>query len=199
MPDTTRTFIAVAVPATLELKLTRLQAQLSGEAPDARWEVAMPFHVTLAFLGDVDHVALNDVCLAVAEASAPCERFDLKLEGLGAFPDPARPRVVWAGVGGAGVEALKALQADVTAAVARLDYRPEARPFHAHVTLGRFPPGRRPARDLTNVVSHYRTWHAGPFEVAEAVTFGSSPSREGPVYAPLGRAPLRGRKASTSP
>lgn len=199
MPDTTRTFLAVAVPATLERKLTRLQAQLSGEAPGVRWEVAMPFHITLAFLGEVGHGDLNAVCLAAAEASAPFERFALNLEGIGAFPDPARPRVVWAGLGADGVEPLRALQAAVTSAIARLDYRPESRPFHPHVTLGRFGPGRHPARDFTNLVSHYRTWHAGPFDVAEVVVFGSTLTRDGPVYAPLGRAPLKGRKPTASP
>ena len=199
MPDTTRTFIAVAVPEALERKLTRLQAQLAGDAPEARWEVSMPFHITLAFLGDVDHVALNAVCLAVSAAAANFERFELKLEGIGAFPDAARPRTVWAGLGGPGLGTLNDLQTAVVAAAARLDYRPESRPFHAHVTLGRFGPGRRPDRDLTHVVSHYRTWHAGPFAVTGAVTFGSTSTREGPVYAPLGRAPLRGRKHDPSP
>lgn len=199
MSDTTRTFIAVAVPEPLTLKLTRLQSQLAGVAPEARWEVAHPFHITLAFLGDVGHGELNDVCLAVAEASGGFGRFALALEGVGVFPAPDRPRTVWAGVGGAGLDDLKALQTSVTATAARFGYRPEARPFHAHVTLGRFGPGRGPKRDLTPVVSHYRTWHAGPFDVAEAVIFGSTLTREGPVYTPLGRGPFRGRKRGTSP
>jgi 2'-5' RNA ligase len=134
----------------------------------------------------------------VAEAAEAFERFELTLEGLGAFPNAERARTVWAGVGGTGLETLNALQGAVSRASARFQARHDPRPFHAHVTLGRSRPGRHPARDLTSVISHYRTWHAGPFSVNEAITFGSTTTREGPVYSPLGRAPLRGRKPGGS-
>src|SRR5262249_38251274 len=143
-------------------------------------------------LGDVDNTDLNALCGAVAEASAPAGPFELRLEGIGAFPDPRRASVVWAGVGGAGGEALKGLQSGVPAAVARTGYPTESRPFHPHVTLGRFGPGRRPARDLSPLVNHYKTWYAGPFGVTEAVVFASTPGRDATAYAPLGRALLRG-------
>ncbi len=199
MSETTRTFIAVAVPETLERKLTRLQAQLSGEATDLRWESAMPFHITLAFLGEVGHGDLNAVCKAVVEAVEPLPRFELTLEGLGAFPDSVRPRVLWTGPGKLGLESLQTLQSQVTEALDCLGYRPESRPFLPHVTLGRGKPGKNLVRDLTKLINHYKTWHAGPFPVTEVVTFGSSLTREGPIYAPLGRAPLRGRKPGASP
>lgn len=195
----TRTFIAVAVPEALELKLTRLQARLAGEAPEGRWSVPPPFHVTLAFLGDVETTDLNDLCRAVAASAAPLPRFELKLEGLGAFPNAGRPRVVWTGVGGPGLEPLKALQAAVAGAAAGFIARPDPHPFHAHVTLGRFGFGRRPAHDLTPRINHYRTWHAGPFAVTEAVVFSSNPGRDGEAYAPLARAPLRARKPDATP
>src|SRR5262245_8458674 len=98
MPRTTRTFIAIAIPAPLGEKLTRLQAQLAPSVPGVRWTTTSPFHVTLAFLGDVDERDLNDLCKAVAEASAGIPRFEASVEGVGAFPDPARPRVIWAGL-----------------------------------------------------------------------------------------------------
>lgn len=200
MPSTNRTFLAVAVPGALDLKLSRLQAQLAGEVPEGRWSVALPFHITLAFLGDVDNTDLNAFCRAAAEAAAPVGRFELKLQGIGAFPNPARPRVVWAGVGGAGLGALGELHATLVAAVARMNYPADTRSaFLPHVTLGRFGFGRKPAHDLTPLVNHYKTWHAGPFSVSEAVVFASAGGRDGPSYAALGRAPLLGRKPGTTP
>src|SRR4051812_2054458 len=117
MPRTTRTFVAVAVPDALGEKLTRLQQQLAADVPAVRWSAIPPFHVTLAFLGDVDDTALNDVCRAVAEAARPSPPFELRLEALGAFPNANRPRVLWAGVAGPGLEMLQALQRDVAGAV----------------------------------------------------------------------------------
>ena len=72
MPDTTRTFVAVAVPPSLTPRLERLQTELAGEVPEARWAATPPFHVTLAFLGDVPHAVYH--CSAAAgpiKAAAP--------------------------------------------------------------------------------------------------------------------------------
>jgi 2'-5' RNA ligase len=200
MPETTRTFLAVAVPAALETRLRRLQQQVAAELPGLRLAETAPFHVTLTFLGDVDNADLNALCRASAEAAEAFVPFELKLDGLGVFPNAHRPRVVWAGVTGAGVETLTALQAALAESSARLRYPADGKAYHPHVTLARFPPGRKgghePAdeRTLNHLLSHYKTWHAGPFGVTEAVVFSSSPGRDGPTYTPLARAPLRGRK-----
>jgi len=195
MSGTTRTFIAVAVPETLGKKLTRLQALLAPELPDTRWSSTPPFHLTLAFLGDVEHADLNDVCLASAAAAAAFEPFEVRLEGLGVFPKPTRPRVAWVGATGPGVAQLETLQKEVVKAVRSIGHPPDDDRFHPHVTLGRLKPGRGPSPDMTPLLKHYRTWAAGSFTVAEAVVFASTLTRDGPLYAPLGRAPLRGRKA----
>ncbi len=200
MPSTTRTFVAVAVPETFETKLKRLQQQLGGELAGVKWSSTPPFHVTLAFLGDVDNTDLRAVCAAVAGAVSECVPFDLGLEGVGVFPDPARPRVLWTGVSGAGVAPLKTLHDALAAATAKIGYPADTKRFNPHVTLGRFPPERggsaHPDREriLSNLISHYKTWHAGPFRVSEVVAFSSTFTREGPAYAPLARSPLRTRK-----
>ena len=98
MPKTTRTFIAIPIPPTPGDKLTRLQNLLAPQVPAARWASTLPFHMTLAFLGDVPDTDLNTVCKAVAQACGPVPPFELRLEGVGAFPSPAKPRVLWAGL-----------------------------------------------------------------------------------------------------
>jgi len=211
MPSTTRTFLAVAVPEALAPRLARLRSRLATAAPGARWAVTPPDHITLAFLGEVDVTDLNALCRAAAGAASAFPRFDLRLRGLGAFPGIERPRVVWAGVNGPGLETLRALQAALARGAADLGYPAEVASFHPHVTLGRFPPARRrktangkgaaggpdpdPADqggDLAAAIKHHQTWHAGPFAVTEVVAYASpSPGQSGP-YAPLGRARLKG-------
>lgn len=211
MPSTTRTFLALAVPETLTPRLARLRSRLAAAAPGARWTVTPPDHVTLAFLGEVDVVDLNNLCRAVAEAASTFTRFELRLKGLGAFPDVDKPRAVWAGVEGPGLETLRTLQAALSRTVADLGYPADLSPFRPHVTLGRFPPGRRrkPAasgtadgrpgpdpdqhegRDLAAAFKHHQTWHAGPFAVTEVVAYASPPPGQSGPYAPLGRARLK--------
>jgi RNA 2',3'-cyclic 3'-phosphodiesterase len=192
MPRLTRTFVAVAVPEALGAKLTRLQGLLAPEVAGARWSATSPFHVTLAFLGDVPDSELRTVCAAVAEASAGFEPFELRLEGLGVFPDPTRARVAWVGLAGTGLSALAELRARVArAATSALSIADDPR-FTPHVTLGRIRVDRRHPQDLTPLLKHYRTWSAGSFPVTEVITFASTLTPDGPAYAVLGRAPLRG-------
>jgi RNA 2',3'-cyclic 3'-phosphodiesterase len=94
---------------------------------------AAPQHLTLRFLGEVDP-ARNDRLRSVLEpVGARHAPFTIRLEGVGAFPSPERPRVVWVGVTG-GREELLALARDVRAAV-DLEFGDAAEAFVPHLTV----------------------------------------------------------------
>ncbi len=199
MARTTRTFVAVAVPGDRASKLERLQTLIAPELPGAQWVLPGQFHATLAFLGDVPDTDLHAVCGAVAEASAGLDPFELRLETLGVFPGPSRPRVAWVGLGGPEVDRLVMLQKAIVAAVDRAGYPPEDDRFSPHVTLGRLKPRRGEDHDLSALLRHYQRWSAGSWTVDEVVTFASTLGPEGPDYTPLAKAPLEGRKRPSSP
>lgn len=192
---TTRTFVAIGVPEAQGARLLRLQSLLAPELLGVRWNSVSPFHLTLAFLGDVDDIDLNQVCRAVAGAVAPFATFPLRLEGFGAFPDATRARTLWVGLKGEGLPTLLALQSAVADCVSEAGYPLPEAPFRPHVTLGRIAHGRRAPQDLTPQLNHFRAWTAGAFSVSEVVTYASTLTREGPIYAPLARAPLRRGKS----
>jgi 2'-5' RNA ligase len=102
MPDTTRTFPAVAVPDELTKRLNRPQDRLAPGLRNVCWTNVPPFHVMLVFLVHISDTDLNSVRGASAEASKGFAPFAPKLEGPGAFPNSARPRVLWAGQSGLG-------------------------------------------------------------------------------------------------
>ena len=58
------------------------------------------------------------------------------MSGLGVFPNPRRPRVLWAGLDG-DLATLSALQIAVDQAVETLGLPKDDRPFSPHLTLGR--------------------------------------------------------------
>jgi 2'-5' RNA ligase len=196
MPKTTRTFVAIAIPASHGENLTRLQERLAQQIPGVRWSANSPFHMTLAFLGDVRDGDLNAVCTAVAEACSPFPAFDLRLQGVGVFPSPARPRVIWAGLLAPDGSPLFELYKAITRVLTRVGYRPEGDRFTPHATLGRIRQDRRssPVHDLTAGLQPFLAWSGGSFPVSEVVTFASTLSPEGPIYAPLARSPLSGKK-----
>ena len=200
MPKTTRTFVAFGIPATLGERLARLQTQLAAQIPEVRWSETRPFHLTLAFLGDVADVDLNPVCKAVSAASGPFAPFTMRIEGVGAFPSPARPRVLWAGLTAAKSTVFE-LQKAIVQALSAVGYRPEDQRFTPHTTLGRIKSDRRDplAHDLTSILKPLQSWSGGEFQVNEVITYASTLSKAGPVYAPLARAPLTGKNQTGSP
>ena len=144
--------------------------------------------MTLAFLGDVPDTDLNTVCKAVAQPCGPVPPFELRLEGVGAFPSPAKPRVLWAGLQTPEPLVLAGLQKGVVQAVTRVGYRPDDQRFTPHTTLGRIRPDRRGPLpgDLTEILASHQSWSGGSFTVSEVITYASTLSPDGPIYAPLG-------------
>jgi 2'-5' RNA ligase len=189
MADTTRTFIAVPMPEAVAAALARLTEKLAPQIPGARWVAPSHFHITMAFLGEVDSCDLADVCRATAEAVRPFEPFSLRVARLGAFPDLHRPRVLWAGLSGDALPQLESLQKAVAAAARRAGYPPDGR-FSAHLTLARFKPAKGHPADLRDVPGRFARWMAGDMLVREVVTYASVLGPDGPEYTPLARAPL---------
>ena len=197
MPSSSRTFIAFSVPDTQRTRLGRLQGLIAPEIPHARWVTPDQFHVTLAFLGDVPDVALNAVCRGVAAACEGYSPFTVNLQSLGAFPDPARPRVAWVGLTGPGMETLGKLRRSIVEAVADAGYPPEDDRFTPHLTLGHIKSKKGERLDVSPLIAHYRTWSAGNFEVGSVVTFASTLTPDGPSYMKLAHAQLRpGKRGS---
>ena len=98
-------------------------------------------HVTLKFLGHIEAPRVAPTAEAMAAVASRTPAFELAVRGLGAFPTPARPRIVWVGLEPAA--RLAALAGELDAALATLGFARESRPYAAHVTLGRVRVSRR--------------------------------------------------------
>ena len=156
------------------------------QATGVAWVAADNLHITLKFLGGVEDTRLSDVADAVG-AAADVRAFDVELRGLGAFPTPTRPRVIWAGT--ADAPAFAELAAGVDRALVALEFPPEERGFTPHVTLGRV---REPRRDpaLASALTAGATRPFGMFRVARVSLMRSDLSSRGARYTELAAAPL---------
>jgi 2'-5' RNA ligase len=79
----------------------------------------------------------------------------LQLAGAGRFGSRRRPTVCWAGVSG-GVPELTALADRLAGAARGVGLPVEDRPFRAHLTVGRWRPGRPADGDLPDRLADYR-------------------------------------------
>jgi 2'-5' RNA ligase len=124
-----RLFAAVALPEPVERAAGEWLASLeAGFGRGVRWVRPEGLHLTLHFFGAVPAEARPRIEAALAAGvAAGGGPFELALEGLGAFPSPARARVVWVGAAGPGVERLVRLQRAVAEAVAAAGFPSEGR------------------------------------------------------------------------
>lgn len=186
----TRTFLGVAVSDDTRRRCTALQAELATVA-DVKWVDPPNLHVTLLFLGDLDDRDLLDVCKAVSAAARREPPFALRVSGLGAFPTPRRPKVLWGGITD-GADSLLRLHAAVAAPLVESGvYRKEERGYTPHLTLGRANADEE-SNKLAGELPRRLAWDGGQTAVEEVRVFSSELRRAGPEYAVLARSPLLG-------
>ena len=129
-----RLFVAINFPDALRGRLWDASATLRETVPAASWVRHDRLHMTLAFLGDHDQAAGGRVAGALERMAAVRGVLPMRLDGVGAFPNLRRPRVVWIGAHGA---ALDGLATAVGRAIDEVGVARDAKPFRAHVTIGR--------------------------------------------------------------
>jgi 2'-5' RNA ligase len=191
--DTIRTFIAIELAPDLLRRIGHLQTRICEDVPSGlvRWVRPEGIHLTLKFLGEVPATQIEAIATGMQSASAPHAPFGLTVQGLGCFPDPRRPRVVWVGVEEPS-GALARLQREVERAMTPLGFAPEKRRFSPHLTLGRVK-GHKP--DELGALGDYVTQakvQVGEMEVAAVHLIKSELRPAGAVYTALAVAPLVG-------
>jgi len=183
-----RLFVAIDIPDTVREALARLMGELRPLCSGARWVRIEGAHLTLKFLGETpaDRARGIDAALHRAQASGP---IDLLFSGLGFFPDPRHPRVLWAGV--STNPNLQALAASVAAQLVPLGIARETREFSPHITLARFesPKG---LDALRAAVEHAGAAEFGRSSVREFHLFQSVLKRGGAEYTRLATYPVSG-------
>jgi 2'-5' RNA ligase len=153
------------------------------------WVAPGKLHLTLKFLGNVDQARVEEIVAALRGAAAGVAAFEAAVRGLGAFPTPTRPRVIWAGVS-EGADTMVELAGRVDTALAILGFPREARPFSPHVTLGRV---RVPRRDpaLAEALAGGEGREFGRVRVGRVALMQSRLSPKGSEYTELAGVPLR--------
>src|SRR5213592_722333 len=158
-----RTFVAIRLDETVRATLGAAIEGLRRVARDVAWVAPENLHLTLKFLGQVREARTAELVAAIAQATSGFAAFEATVAGLGAFPTPTRPRVIWAGVG-RGADALVGLAGRVDEALAALGFEREPRPFSAACAhrgaIPRWPTRCWPGRDASSGGSPSSVWRS---------------------------------------
>ncbi len=157
MTESWRCFVAVPLSEALVGALARTVTDWRADpaAPDLRWTEPAGWHLTLAFLGDIDPEAVPSLLEALRSALDGYPAWRADTGELGTFPGPLRARVLWYGVGDADGRLARLAHAARTSLAPLVPSLRSGSPFRAHVTLAR---ARQSGIDL----GAWLAVHAGP-------------------------------------
>jgi 2'-5' RNA ligase len=132
-------FLAINPTPDVQARIGEATAPLRDAAPGLRWVAPGRVHLTVRFLGEQPETRVAELSEAVDAAVTRHVDTPLVLEGVGAFPNFRRARVIW--IGAQPHPRLELLHHDVEEACASLGFEPEGRPFRPHLTIARVPDG----------------------------------------------------------
>ncbi|PWH14082.1 MAG: RNA 2',3'-cyclic phosphodiesterase [Ardenticatenia bacterium] len=188
-----RSFVAIELNESTRRALTTLQRDLATQVPhqSIRWIAPESLHVTLQFLGDVPYEKIAPIVDALRKVCVDIPAFSFDLVGLGVFPNPRRPRIVWVGVyEPKGV--LVTLHQRVGRVLSPLGFPPEERTFTPHLTIGRASRHASPAelRAIGELVTRMDVGLIETVPVERIVLMKSDLRPDGAVYTPQAILPL---------
>lgn len=133
-----RLFIAVPFPEKIQDHIDQKTSDLKRSHPSIRWISHENLHLTLKFLGEVPAEKTFQIqeCMLKVVERGRFNPFEINLIGVGVFPDPDHPRVIWIGVT-QGQEVLSRLAKDLEDELEPFGFQKEERSYRPHLTIGR--------------------------------------------------------------
>jgi 2'-5' RNA ligase len=180
-----RLFTGIAIPQDVQRTLAQLIDHLRPHA-HIKWSPPYNLHITTKFIGEWPEARLDEL-IAVLGGMPKFPPFDILIRGIGWFPNPHSPRVLWAAMNAP--PTLQAIAAATDEATATLGIEREKKPFSPHLTLARIKEPipllnlRRAIADLTSV-------DFGTFPVNHFHLYMSKPGPASSIYTQLAEFPL---------
>jgi 2'-5' RNA ligase len=182
-----RAFIAVAIDPRVVDQVATAMSRLKPQIAGVRWVAPDNFHLTLKFLGGIDEAVISPIGDVLRAPLRLFPRFTINVKGLGVFPGPRRPRVLWVGLTGDG---LAPLASRVESALQPLGFTPENRKFTPHLTIGRWREALPASASLALELEKWQAHEFGKFTVESVKLMQSVLKPDGASYRDLIEFPL---------
>ena len=179
-----RTFLALELPQTVRNKLSAHAELISGhdKLQQIRWLPKQNYHLTLAFLGNVEYVLISSLQLKLEQNLSFNKAVPFRFSEITPFPFSGTPKIAAAILERS--EILMQLQLCIAKCVRGFGISLERRRFTPHVTLGRLKSRSR----KSIVFQPQQIFLEGVSE--KMVIFQSELAPKGAVYTSLGEISL---------
>ncbi|MFW9799946.1 MAG: RNA 2',3'-cyclic phosphodiesterase [Candidatus Thorarchaeota archaeon] len=134
MSGTVRVFLSVDIEDdVLVSRIAHIQQKLDKQAAKLKLVESGNLHFTLRFFGDTPVTKIDRIEEELRKSEF--NPFEIRIEGVGAFPSKRRPNVIWVGVT-QNAERFVRLKRMIDDLLGNLGYPLDKR-FHTHVTIAR--------------------------------------------------------------
>ena len=180
-----RLFTGIDLPEPVSNNLNALLERLRHTA-HLKWTPAYNLHLTTKFIGEWPEERLTELVdqLRPLGNRAP---IPIRAEGIGWFPNPHAPRLLWAGVK-AGPE-LRKLAEETDELLSQLGVAHETKTFSPHLTLARIKEAV-PLAPVRQAISQLPTVDFGNFVAKRFCLYLSKPGPSGSIYTQLAEFPF---------
>ena len=171
-----RTFVAIEVSDQNVLNsISQVQSELNIKATPVE---LYNMHFTVQFLGEVSEEMIGKISgvLSGLEFSS----FSISFVGIGVFPKPSFPRVVWVGTE-EGITELEKLVEMIRSKLSHLGFSPDKK-FKPHVTIFRV---KNKIEDVSNKLEKFSAHAFGKQIISEIKLKKSELTPNGPIYTDL--------------
>lgn len=182
MPEAIRSFIAFDMNSEPVLKgIAAMQNLLAKSEADLKLVEPKNIHITVRFLGNITPSMIEKIFEEMKKIQFTA--FDVKIHGVGAFPNVHYPRVLWAGIT-EGADQLRNIFSQLEPRLRSLGFTPDKKGFSPHLTIARVKSGRNKA-ELAKSVTENANYDFGIIR-AECLTLKRSDlTPKGPIYSTL--------------
>ena len=178
-----RCFVAIEIPEAIQTLLISVQEELRERIRGVSWVKRGNIHLTLKFLGDVAPNQIGIIKNAIEQVAVTRSPFSMEIGGIGAFPNLARPRIIWAGVK-TGADEVAAIAREINSGLSRHGYACDEKEFRPHLTLARLK-SRINLKSFASVFEFYDTMNDATMIVNQIRVVQSRLMPSGAVYTPL--------------
>ncbi len=189
-------FVAIDLSEEARSEIAALVLSLRKHGADVKWVELQNLHLTLKFLPDVEDSKQDALHKAFSPLARSFTPFQLRLVGVGGFPDGDRPRILWVGAA-EGSEHVKQLAASIESVLELAGFARESRPFQVHLTVGRVRSAKKLA-PLMDQIKKMPFSSVHGFQVNSLTLYRSTLTSAQPVYEVIGKFPL-GTRETPSP
>jgi len=173
-----RAFMAVEVNTKLVDTIIEVQKVLAEANAQIKFVEPENLHFTFKFLGEITQQKTDTILNMVEDKAENYRPFNIKIKGVGAFPNPGYIKVLWLGIENPTI--FSKIQEDFDEEFVKMGFKKE-RSYIPHLTIGRVK-GVENKELLTNIVKELEDIDIGSMKIDRIILKESELTPAGPIY-----------------